>query len=114
MTCILCYFSSSWACVQCKAPYDMDEIEDTLLDAIHRKSMAFILQDLKCVKCNGIKENNMRKYCRCAGDFTNTVPAADLYKTLMTFRGIARHYEMVLLMGTVDWILKMNPQMSNN
>lgn len=105
---------SSWACVQCKAPYDMDEIEDTLLDAIHRKSMAFILQDLKCVKCNGIKENNMRKYCRCAGDFTNTVPAADLYKTLMTFKGIARHYEMVLLMGTVDWILKMNPQMSNN
>lgn len=55
MTCILCYFSSSWACVQCKAPYDMDEIEDTLLDAIHRKSMAFILQDLKCVKCNGVR-----------------------------------------------------------
>lgn len=54
MTCIPCYFSSSWACVQCKAPYDMEEIEDTLLDAIHRKSMAFILQDLKCVKCNGV------------------------------------------------------------
>lgn len=51
---IPCYFSSSWACVQCKAPYDMEEIEDTLLDAIHRKSMAFILQDLKCVKCNGV------------------------------------------------------------
>ena len=37
-----------------------------------------------------VKENNMRKYCRCAGDFTNTVSATDLSKTLTTFSGIAR------------------------
>ena len=43
-----------WSCVQCKANYDLDEIEQSLIDAVERKSMGYVLQDLKCTKCNGV------------------------------------------------------------
>ena len=46
--------SATWACVQCKTAYDLEEIEQSLLDAVHRKSMAYVLQDLKCEKCHGV------------------------------------------------------------
>lgn len=96
MTCILCYFSSSWACVQCKAPYDMDEIEDTLLDAIHRKSMAFILQDLKCVKCNGVRYFIIRhKMNRLAIIANDSFSCIHVY--ILNIQGFSSHckfYEM--------------------
>ncbi|ESO90687.1 hypothetical protein LOTGIDRAFT_217825 [Lottia gigantea] len=100
---------SSWACIQCHLEYDISEIEQSLLEAINRKSMSYILQDLKCSKCKGIKDNNMKKYCSCAGEFSNTLDIEEYRKQLRTFRGIARHYKMVLLLETVEWIMKMNP-----
>ena len=48
------YFRAAWSCVQCKANYDLDEIEQSLIDAVERKSMGFVLQDLKYTKCNGV------------------------------------------------------------
>ncbi|XP_048254478.1 DNA polymerase epsilon catalytic subunit A-like isoform X1 [Haliotis rufescens] len=100
---------SVWSCVQCRAEYDVEEIEQSLVDAVHRKSMAYILQDLKCIKCKGVKENNMKRYCSCAGDYSNTVSLADFGKQLKTFSGIASHYKMTLLAETVEWLLSMNP-----
>ncbi|XP_060084893.1 DNA polymerase epsilon catalytic subunit A-like, partial [Ylistrum balloti] len=105
--------NAAWSCVQCKSAYDMTEMEQCLIDSINRKSMAYILQDLKCVKCQGVKEGNMTKYCKCAGDFITTAALKDFEKRLRTFRGIASHYNMVVLMETVDWIIKMNPSISS-
>ena len=48
------FFRAVWSCVQCKANYDLDEIEQSLIDAVERKSMGYVLQDLKCTKCNGV------------------------------------------------------------
>ncbi|XP_069115944.1 LOW QUALITY PROTEIN: DNA polymerase epsilon catalytic subunit A-like [Argopecten irradians] len=104
---------AAWSCVQCKTAYDMTEMEQCLVDSINRKSMAYVLQDLKCVKCQGVKEGNMTKYCQCAGNYTTTADLKDFEKRLRTFRGIASHYNMVVLMETVDWIIKMNPSISS-
>ena len=32
----------------------MDLIETQLIDMVQKQSMAFVLQDLKCVKCRGV------------------------------------------------------------
>ncbi|XP_013399576.1 DNA polymerase epsilon catalytic subunit A [Lingula anatina] len=103
---------SVWQCPQCNNEYDTDEIEQALVDAVQRKSMGYVLQDLKCKKCHGVKESNMSKYCTCAGDFSNTVSLEDLGKKLRTFRNIASHYNMAQLLEVVEWILKMNPQIN--
>ncbi|KAK3581719.1 hypothetical protein CHS0354_015350 [Potamilus streckersoni] len=104
---------AAWSCVQCKAEYDLVEIEQSLIEAIHRKSMAHVLQDLRCTKCHGVKDTNMRTYCTCAGEYVNTVTNAEFGKKLHTFQSIANHYNMTLLLETVEWILKLNPQMLN-
>ncbi|KAL8598379.1 hypothetical protein ACOMHN_032656 [Nucella lapillus] len=104
--------SGSWRCVQCDVAYDMEEIEHSMVAAVHRKSMAFVLQDVKCLKCNMVKENNMRRYCTCAGEYSNTFTPGDLGQQLHTFLSIARHYQMTQLEETVDWIVQMNPGMA--
>ncbi|XP_052805264.1 DNA polymerase epsilon catalytic subunit A-like [Mya arenaria] len=101
---------AQWSCIQCKEEYDLEEIEQSLIDSVHRKSMAYVLQDLECAKCNQVKDTNMRTYCTCAGEFKNIATLDDMGKQLRTFRGIASHYNMVLLQETVEWILKLNPQ----
>lgn len=46
--------SSAWSCQQCHTEYDSSEIEQTLVDVLQRKSMAYVLQDLSCKKCKGV------------------------------------------------------------
>ncbi|XP_074652055.1 DNA polymerase epsilon catalytic subunit A-like [Tubulanus polymorphus] len=105
-------YTEFWACNHCKTQYDVTEIEQQLIDVIHRKSMATVLQDLKCVKCNGIKEANMSSYCKCASDFTNTMDVKTFAQIIKTFKSIAEHYKMELLYDVVNWILIMNPHIS--
>lgn len=50
----------------------------------------------------------------CLTALQNSIFPVYDYLTVITALFCYRHYEMVLLMGTVDWILKMNPQMSDN
>ncbi|WAR05620.1 DPOE1-like protein, partial [Mya arenaria] len=69
---------AQWSCIQCKEEYDLEEIEQSLIDSVHRKSMAYV------------KDTNMRTYCTCAGEFKNIATLDDMGKQLRTFRGIAR------------------------
>ena len=45
----------------CRTPYDTSDIEHLLLDAVQRKTMGYVLQDLNCLKCNQVKATNMAK-----------------------------------------------------
>ncbi|GFU44302.1 DNA polymerase epsilon catalytic subunit A [Nephila pilipes] len=99
-----------WLCSICKSPYDTKEIESMMIECIHRKSMAHVLQDLQCVKCKMIKDKNMICYCSCAGQFSTLLPIDDLTVTLRTFQNIADHFQMKKLKDIVVWVLQMNPQ----
>ncbi len=87
-----CTFLSSlcscvWSCVQCKTTYDLDEIEQSLIDAVHRKSMAFVLQDLKCLKCNGV----------CTASFCEDVAFHDcLHSEKVVLLPIQHHHRCVI------------------
>jgi len=98
--------------LECGSEYDMDFIESQLIDMVQKQSMAFVLQDLKCGKCHGVKATNMSKYCTCAGNFAYTVPIDDFFDKLKTFRNVARHYKLPLLEETVNWIMQKNPHIS--
>ncbi|PNF35844.1 hypothetical protein B7P43_G09409 [Cryptotermes secundus] len=43
--------SPVWQCPLCRTSYENSEIEYLLLDIMHRKAMAYTLQDLQCKKC---------------------------------------------------------------
>ncbi|KAL9963852.1 hypothetical protein ACROYT_G027403 [Oculina patagonica] len=98
--------------LECGSGYDMDFIESQLIDMVQKQSMAFVLQDLKCIKCRGVKATNMSRYCTCAGNFAYTVSIVDFCDKLKTFRNVARHYKLSLLEETVNWIMQQNPHIS--
>lgn len=52
--CLLFDYSSAWKCVQCGRPYNTEEIERQLIEAVNRLSMSHVLQDLKCLKCKEV------------------------------------------------------------
>ena len=101
---------SNWLCASadCRAPYDTAEIEHLLLDAVQRKTMGYVLQDLACKKCSQVKDANMRKYCTCAGKFKALHSSDSILQLLRTFASISKHYKMPLLAEVVEWIQRMN------
>ena len=40
----------------------MEEIEQSMVAAVHRKSMAYVLQDVKCLKCSMVSESCTHLY----------------------------------------------------
>ncbi|KAG8226585.1 hypothetical protein J437_LFUL007277 [Ladona fulva] len=97
-----------WLCPICETAYDLPEIEYALLDIVHRKTMAYTLQDLQCKKCHQIKMENLADYCTCAGDFKTLTKAEHLLLQMKTFQGVAKRFEMPLLLETVEWIILHN------
>ena len=98
-----------WTCPGCKAPYESAEIEDQLIDALQRRTMGFVLQDLQCKKCGEVKATNMAAYCSCAGQFKNLqFGTDDVDKMLKTFKGIAEHYKMHILLNAVEWFTSLS------
>ncbi|XP_022098482.1 DNA polymerase epsilon catalytic subunit A-like [Acanthaster planci] len=102
-----------WQCIQCNTEYDVATIEQSLIEAVQRSSMAYTLQDVVCAKCQQIKMPNMTSYCECAGNFITTVTNSNFLNKMKTFSNIARHYGMTLLQHTVDWVLQMNSTSSS-
>ncbi|XP_028400533.1 DNA polymerase epsilon catalytic subunit A-like [Dendronephthya gigantea] len=95
-------------CPYCQNEYDMQDIEQMLISNAQDKSMAFVLQDVACSKCLGVKDQNIASYCRCAGEFVNTIKRETFREKMKTFQNIARYYKFRQLQETVDWILQMN------
>ncbi|MFT7808498.1 DNA polymerase epsilon catalytic subunit A isoform X1 [Arapaima gigas] len=100
-----------WFCSNCQAQYETESIEMTLVGAFQKKLMAYNLQDLVCVKCQGVKGANMPTYCSCAGDFALTFSTKRFSEQIRVFRNIATHYSMQFLLETIDWLLHMSPQL---
>lgn len=101
-----------WVCSNCQAEYDTDSIEMALVEALQKKMMAFMLQDLMCLKCKGVKEANMPVYCSCAGDFSLTISMKALMEQVNAFRNIAQHYQMVHLLETISWLVQQNSHLT--
>lgn len=44
-------------CPYCNNEYDMEAIEQQLINTAQQKSMAFVLQDVSCTKCRGVSKD---------------------------------------------------------
>jgi DNA polymerase epsilon subunit 1 len=100
-----------WRCSHCGNAYDLALIEQSLINAVQRRSMSYTLQDLICTRCNQVKDVNMMEYCPCGGRYSRTLSSDSFTQQMKTFRNIARHYGMVILEDTVSWICDHNPRL---
>jgi DNA polymerase epsilon subunit 1 len=75
------------------------------MEIVKVQSVSIVVQDLKCLKCQGVKETNMADYCTCAGRFTETISLSQYKEQLKTFKNISQHFKMPLLEETVIWLM---------
>ncbi|XP_068152320.1 DNA polymerase epsilon catalytic subunit 1 [Drosophila tropicalis] len=95
-----------WLCAQCYVAYDNEEIEMRMIDVLQRKLMSYVLQDLRCARCNEIKRENLAEFCTCAGNFVPLISGKDIKSLLSTFSKVASNHKMQLLQETVQQALK--------
>ncbi|KAF4795109.1 hypothetical protein TURU_095920 [Turdus rufiventris] len=100
-----------WHCPNCHVQYNINAIEMALVEALQKKLMAFMLQDLVCKKCHAVKETHMPVYCSCAGDFAPTISSQAFMDHVSVFQNIAQHYGMAYLLETIEWLLRTNLQL---
>lgn len=76
----------------------MNEIEQTIINICNRKMMAFILQDLKCQKCQQIRRHCLSRYCSCSGSWMyKEIQVKDLRKQLAIVKRKAEFHGMTWL-----------------
>ena len=80
-----------------------------MIDALQRKYMGYVLQDLSCAKCGEVTAGNMAKRCKCAGEFQTTIKSESVGELLKAFLGLSDHYHMPQLKEQVLWMFQMNP-----
>jgi DNA polymerase epsilon subunit 1 len=85
--------------------YDSEEIEKRLIDALNRKLMSYTLQDLQCVRCQEIKQDNIMEYCACAGKYKTLIHPEEIQGLVKTFNVVADEYSMVLLKEYTDSLI---------
>ncbi|XP_011188337.1 DNA polymerase epsilon catalytic subunit 1 [Zeugodacus cucurbitae] len=94
-----------WLCAQCFVAYENEEIEMRIIDVVQRKVMSYVLQDLRCARCNEIKRENLAEFCTCAGEFVPLISGREINGLLRTFRRVAEYHKMQLLQETVEQVI---------
>ncbi|EGW34100.1 DNA-directed DNA polymerase epsilon, catalytic subunit A [Spathaspora passalidarum NRRL Y-27907] len=91
-----------WHCVQCHKPYNKIAIEEEIIAQFNKTLTKFYNQDLKCSKCNQIRAGNLDLFCKCSGNWTETVSHHDVEKKLMVFENVASVFNLQLLKGLIE------------
>lgn len=90
-----------WKCSACQHNYSLPLVEAMLVAIVNRRSAAYQIQDLVCIKCHKVKVSNMSQHCPCSGKFTTEMPAEKFHQNLRAFSNIARFHGFRWLEETV-------------
>lgn len=89
-------------CRKCHRPLNKTLIEEYLIQKLELELNAYIVQDLRCSKCNKIKTDYMSEYCPCSGSWALTITEKNLLDQIKIFRNIAKYYDFDLLSNLID------------
>lgn len=92
-------------CQECGKELNRVELEELLIKQIYKMLTQYQVQDLKCVKCKRIREDDMSEHCSCSGEWAETVPRSEILKRMSIFSHAAHFYGLKLLQELVDEIL---------
>lgn len=62
-----------WLCQFCASRLNSREVEKRLVSMLNRKVIGYQMQDLKCKKCKMVKNHLVGNYCKCTGQYQQTM-----------------------------------------
>jgi DNA polymerase epsilon subunit 1 len=96
--------SRPWQCNFCHAEYSRMDIEERLISNVEAVVSEWCTQDLKCVKCGGIRVNDFMEHCSCSGEWGGTVKKEDVKKKLAVYRNVGSFYGLRMLGDVVEGV----------
>mmetsp|Transcript_8355 Transcript_8355/g.12703 ORF Transcript_8355/g.12703 Transcript_8355/m.12703 type:complete len:170 (+) Transcript_8355:872-1381(+) len=95
--------ANDWTCIHCGHAYDRLEIEARLVGIVEKKSVGYQLQDIQCVKCKLIKDNQMSEICtNCCGKL-KLAERESLQHEMQVFQLIATFHSFEWLKETIQY-----------
>lgn len=99
-----------WRCPHCQNRYDVDRIEQLLVESVQRTLTRYALQDVRCLKCRRVNTLAMAETCRCAGKLVGDEAPEEFATLLGTLRRVATHFGLAYLKETIDFALRIDPE----
>lgn len=91
-----------WSCVNCNRAYNKVSMEEELIVQCNRLVSKYLTQDLKCSRCHLIKGDNMSEFCKCSGNWAETVKFQDVEHRIRVFKNVATVYGLKMLLGLIE------------
>lgn len=95
-----------WDCPKCAHTYERDNIEERLVDIVHRRTAAFQTQDVHCDKCGEIQAANLNSICTsCSGALKVKETPSTFRTNLLVLSNIAKFHSFRWLEDSVNFAL---------
>jgi len=62
-------------------------------------------QDLKCVRCGGVRVNDFMEHCACSGEWQGTIKKEEIVKRVRVYERVAGSYGLRMLGVVVEEVL---------
>jgi DNA polymerase epsilon subunit 1 len=89
--------TKAWRCSFCDAEFARLKIEERLVADVEGMVVQWTTQDLKCVRCGGVKLNEFSEHCTCSGAWGESVKREDLRRRLGVYDGVADWFGLRML-----------------
>lgn len=93
-----------WKCSFCDAEYNRLELEEKMIAAVQGLVVEWQTQDLKCVKCKGVRVNDFMEHCACSGEWGVSLKREEVVRRLRVYRTVANYYGLRMLVGVVEGV----------
>ena len=103
---LLLHRKEEWKCTKCQCPYDTSDVEMRVCAMATEAVAAFCLQDLRCNKCDRLKEGNVALHCPCSGSWGLTVTRKETRAKLETMQRVAKFHRLMILQEAVSELLE--------
>ncbi|WLF78893.1 DNA polymerase epsilon catalytic subunit [Lodderomyces elongisporus] len=91
-----------WNCTFCHKPFNKVGLEEEIIAQFTHLFVEYYGQDLKCEKCSTIRKNNLDLFCKCSGNWVETINVADVDKQVHIYNNVANFYNLQLLKGWIE------------
>jgi DNA polymerase epsilon subunit 1 len=95
----------AWKCSFCEAEYPRLDLEERLIGNVEGMVTEWCTQDLKCVKCKGIRVNDFMEHCSCGGAWGETIKRSEVERRLGVYGNVARVYGLRMLSDVVNGVV---------
>ncbi|QSZ31190.1 hypothetical protein DSL72_000753 [Monilinia vaccinii-corymbosi] len=97
--------SWSWKCTFCNQEFEHLGIEERIIGEVMGAVGEWVGQDLKCLRCGGLKVNDLRAGCGCGGEWGESVERGAVKSKVEGWRRVARAYGLRMLGAVVEEVL---------